>query len=343
MLNQIVKFLTGKEIIFYREHRNSRPIAKANRDKYFFFNPYLFWKAFGLVGRRRKLRYRLMYGFLTFVNPKYILDINWHDKIESLYLVWCNNNRRHFIVVQHGIYYGGIMRDIGEKYIKCNILLVWGDYFKSMYEGFNPGKSYQCIVFGNPVYNEYTREEFRYRDYDGKKVLIAVSLIKGKRLKTLYRFLDKLEHLGFDITVKEHAQQASRSESITGYKTRSGYLYPLLKDQEYDIVVTDVSSAMTDIIFFKNKALYFSPEDEGADLNRNIYSEFLENTASHFISMNNAEDLINFIDISAQENLLKYLIKTENLSNNLEQLTPYVNGKIGRNLKFKNKKEEVLT
>lgn len=310
--------MLGKELILINKHRNSIPLLnKKNRDKFVFIDPRYFWKATAVFGRKSKLRYKVIYLLLSFLNPVYIIDINWLSKIKTVYLVWSNNHNRSFIVVQHGIYYAGVMRFIPEKYVKCNIFLVWGSFFKKMFEKNNKGKDYRCIVFGNPVYNNYDRSQFNYKEGHGNQVLIAVSLIKGKRLELLYVLLSKLNEFGFDITVKEHAQQAARSEPITGYKKISGDLYSILEDQEYDIVVTDVSSAMMDIIFFKNRAVYFSPDEEGSTLNENIYSDFLKNLAVDIETIGNKRELLGYIDTEKQEELLNYLIKTEGTSNDL--------------------------
>ncbi len=177
------------------------------------------------------MRYRLFYGILTLLDPVYIMDINWIDKRHSLYLVWCNKHDRSFIVVQHGIYYGGSMRYIPEKYVKCNIFLVWGEHFKKMFERNNRGKDFQCIEFGNPCYNVFDRTEFNYKPEPGNSILVAVSVISGKRLEALHGLLEKLIQFGFDIFVKEHAMQMQKaSESIQGYPKITGSLNRILKD-----------------------------------------------------------------------------------------------------------------
>lgn len=323
MINKVIKWLTGKEIAFVHRHRNSTPIVEANQDKYIFLDPGFLWKIMAVLGRRRKVRYRLMYILLNVVKPAWIIDINWLDKLQSLFLVWANHHNKQFIVIQHGIYYGGIMRDIPEKYIKCNIMLVWGDYFREMFLKNNPGKDFQCISFGNPIYNQYNRKEFRYSEKEVTKILLAPSLIKGKRLLRYYELIDKLKAFGFDITIKEHKKQKMDSDPIEGCNKTSGddyHLYRLLESQKFDIVITDVSSAMTDIIFFKNKVIYFSPVFDGIDLNDNIYGDYLRNLNYSLDAVNTKQDLLKFVDLKAQENLLKKLIKIDELSNDLTPL-----------------------
>lgn len=305
-------------------HRNSVPIIEDNRDRYIFFNPAFLWKCMGVVGKKRKLRYRLMYRLLSIVQPAWIIDINWLDKLQSLYLVWANHHNKQFIVIQHGIYYGAIMRDIPEKYIKCNIMLVWGDYFREMFLENNPGKEFRCINFGNPVYNQHKREELSYPSGEVKRVLLCPSLMKGKRLGRFYSLVEKLKNFGFNIVVKEHIKQSRDSEPIKGCKKTKGdqfHLYRLLKSQEFDLVVTDVSSALTDIIFFKNRLIYFSPEFEGVDYNDNVYGEYLPNLDDSLDEMTSRGELLSLINVESQEQLLKKLIKTDHLSNDLGQIS----------------------
>jgi len=243
--------------------------------------------------------------------------------MDTFHLVWCNKHKRNFIVVQHGIYHGGIVRDIKEKYVKCNIFLVWGHHFKQLYEENNRGKQFKCIPFGNPVYNSYNRGGFSYKKKIGNRVLIAVSVIEGERLKKLHEFLEILEEAGFDINVKPHNLQSKKTDFLKKYRKTSRNLYELLINQEFDILVTDVSSAMTDIIFFKNRVIYFSPDLAGSEINKNVYSKFLKNAVESMHRIHTREDILGLIDLKAQENLLKYLIVTDNTDNRLDRLNCY--------------------
>lgn len=326
MINRIIKKITGKEIVFVNYHRNSAPIIDANQDKYIFFDPGFLWRLMGIVGKRNKLRYRLMYLLLSLVKPAWIIDINWLDKLQSLYLVWANQHDKQFLVIQHGIYYGGMMRDIPEKYVKCNIMLVWSDYFRNMFLENNPDKNFRCISFGNPIYNKHDRSLSEYPEKIGYKILLAPSLIKGHRFKRHYDLIEKLLTFGFDVTIKEHYKQALDSEPIQveGCHKNNGddfHLYELLKSHKYDIVITDVSSAMTDIIFFKNPVIYFSPEFEGENFNKNIYGEYLVNLDHLLDEVKSKNELLSLINLKSQERLLKRLIKIDNVSNDLAQLT----------------------
>lgn len=325
MINRIVKKFTGKEIVFVHRHRNTIPIIEDNRDNYFFFDPGFLWRVMGVFGKRKNIRYRLMYLLLSLVKPVWIINFNWLNKLESLYLVWANHHNKQFIVVQHGIYYGGVMRDIPEKYIKCNIMLVWSDYFRDMFLKNNPKKEFRCIPFGNPIYNQHDRNSFKYSEKIKNRILLVPSLVKGHRLKRYYTLIEKLLTLGFDITIKEHYLQSRKSESIfvEGCSKTDGddfHLYRLLKSQKFDIVITDVSSAMTDVIFFKNRVIYYSPQFEGVDFNENVYREYLKNLDDLIDQMSSHDDFLSFIDLEAQEQLLKQLVKLDHLSNDLAKI-----------------------
>lgn len=321
MINSIYKFISGKEIIIFNPHRNSNPlINETTKKKYVFFNPILIWKVSAILGRNTKLRYRFVAGFLTLIDPKSIIDINWTDRKHSLYFAWCKRNGKKFIVLQHGIYYAGMVSDIREKYTNCTTHLVWGDYFKQLRERDNPGKNCEFIIYGNPVYNQYKRDLFSYKKQTGNDILVAISVIGGKRLKALVGFLDKLEAAGFNVTIKEHNHQSKKSIPIPGYSKIEENLYDLLEKQRFDYVVTDVSSAMTDIIFFKNRAIYFSPEGEDHYHTHNVYEEYLVNIATREGFFTDRKDLLNQISIESQENLLNYLIETEGTSNTLNKI-----------------------
>lgn len=325
MINRVVKKITRKEIVFINRHRNSIPIIEDNLDKYVFFDPGFLWRVMGIVGRRSKLRYRLMYMLLSLVQPVWIIEINWIEKLQSLYLVWANRHNKQFIVLQHGIYYGGIMRDIDEKYVKCNIMLVWGDYFRDMFLENNRGKTLQCVSFGNPIYNQFERDLFNYPEGIGNRILLVPSYAKGHRYERFVFLIEKLLKLGFDVTVKEHYMQSKKLESFQVEECSKAegddfHLYRLLQSHKYDIVITDVSTAMTDIIFFKNRTIYFSPDFDGEDFNENIYNEYLSNLNDSIDGITSRSDIFSYLNVESQEKLLKRLIKLDNLSNDLSQL-----------------------
>lgn len=324
MINNIVKWLTGRDIILYNPHRNSEPLVNDhNKKRFIFINPIVLLKATFILGRDTKLRYRTMGLILDIIDPAYILDINWIGKLHSLYYAWCSKNGKKFIVVQHGTYYAGQIIEIDHRYTKCHIFLVWSTYFKQLFESYNKGKNVEIIVIGNPVYNDYDRSAYEYKNEPGDKILVAVSLIEGERFRKVNRFLKKIIGLGFDVSVKEHSYQSREFRSFDwGKRVGQGgeSLYEMLKNQIFDIVMTDISTAMNDIIFFKNRALLFSPTGNSEHYTKNIYSRYLKNAAQYEGEINKKEDLYRFLDVEAQENLLEYLIETEDKDNRLDFL-----------------------
>lgn len=325
MLNAMLKWITGKEVILYNPHRNSNPLVNLENRKRFIFIPFgTIWKATGIFGRNSRLRYRVMSLALSVINPVYIIDINWITKKHTLFRLWALNHGREFVVVQHGAYHGGTLRDIKEKYINCTLFLAWSDYFKELSERNNPGKEFKAIAFGNPCYNRFDRSQFSYPEAAGNRILVAVSLIKGGRLEKLRQMVSRLRNLGFKVSVKEHNLQSRYSEPIeeTGEHTLSQdqSLYTLLKGQEYDMIISDVSSSVLDAIFFKNRVIYFSPSDVNSRINENMYSEYLDNLAENPDLPESRDQVLQAIHLQAQEELLGCLIKTRKTSNDLEQI-----------------------
>jgi CDP-glycerol glycerophosphotransferase (TagB/SpsB family) len=204
------------------------------------------------------------------------------------------------------------------------MFLVWSNYFKDLALADNPEKKFECIVTGNPVYNKYDRTKFKYKAEVGKKILVAVSLIKNERYNKVNNFMKKLVDMGFEVTVKEHNYQSKKYKSFEwGKKVPKGKftIYEALSSMEFDIVMTDVSTVMNDIIFFKNRALFFSPDGESDYFLNNVYAKFLTNVALHTDEIENCGDLERFIDVEAQERLLDYLIETKGKHNRLDYLS----------------------
>lgn len=340
MLNGIIHFFSGKELILYNPHRNSAPLVNSvNRKSYVFISAVPIWKLTGVAGRNSRLRYRLLSLFLSFIYPRFIIGINWTQKRDTLFRLWCNRNQRHFIVLQHGAYSGGVLRDINEKYVNCNIFLVWSDYFKKIVDQNNSGKAYQSIVFGNTCYNDYSRVGFTYREPTGSKILVVPSLIEGVRLTRLRELISKLRNLNFDITVKEHSYQPRFSETIDQKALYKGEksLYDLLRDQEFDYVIADVSTSLLDAIFFKNNVIYFSPDDQTLR-NENMYVKYMRNLTDDLKRITGAKFIREYVDIEAQEKLLDLLIKTENTSNDLNLISEKMHNGLGKEMVRSQKK-----
>lgn len=322
MINRLVKIFTGKEIVFFNPHRNSTPLlTEANKKKFIFLNPALLWKATGLLGAKSPYRYQAMGFLLTVVSPRYIIDINWIARIQTLYFVWCKNHGRKFIVVQHGSYVAGIITDKPHRIALCHVFLAWSNYFKQTLEQYNLGKKLSCIVWGNTVYNQYKRDAFAYKPAAGNNILVAPSLINGERFEVYKQLLEKLTTLGFNVTIKEHVYQAARSVPFEGYPKITGNIFSVLMAQQFDVVVTDVSSTMSDVIFFKTRVVFCSPEGDEDFYINNQYSKYMDNLAPAIHQLNTREDFYRYINITSQEALLQCMVAVGH-NNDLDKLNP---------------------
>src|SRR5690606_33488183 len=134
---------------------------------------------------------------------------NWISISHSLYMVYTKNRPdSKFIVVQHGTYIGGIVTDIAHKYAKCNIYYTWGDYFTRMFSEYNQRKSVKIEAFGNPVYNQFQRNDFSYKDGFAECVLLAPSATSGKRLEYWLELGSLLADIGMKVSFKGHKFQS---------------------------------------------------------------------------------------------------------------------------------------
>lgn len=313
MINSLVKYFTKKEIVLYNKHRQSIPIVnnKRNRKKYIFLN---FNRILSKIPIKSeyKLKYKVAYIILNFISPKYIMDINWISRMSCLYKLWTKNHlKSKYIVIQHGSYVGGVVTDIPHRYTNCDVFLVWGNYFKILFENYNKGKKIDILNFGNPVYNEFNRDDFHYKDeHQSKiKVLLAPSAIEGEPLEQLYKLYDKLVELGFDVKIKEHSMQ-NKFAQITRLPKELCSPLKLLKDQHYDIIVSDHSSIILDAIFFKNPVVSFSYQETK-------FLEYLDNAFDQVDSIVNKENFLKYFNKKQQELLFSYMVNSKNNSNEL--------------------------
>jgi hypothetical protein len=247
--------------------------------------------------------------FLTVINPAFIIDINWITRLHTLYFVWCKKNHKKFAVIQHGTYVAGLITDIPHRIVKCQVFLVWSSYWKQLFEKYNPGKNFMCTVFGNPVFNSMDRTQFAYADNVGNRVLFAPSLMEGSRYDQGQLLIDKLIELGFTVTLKEHVYQSIRSKSFDCENTAAGNLISSLSDHKYDFIITDVSSSMSEILFTKNRAIFFSPPGFFDFYTKNVYSQYFNNLALQLDSLKNRQDLFDYFDMDAQESLLALFVE----------------------------------
>lgn len=320
MVNYILKKVIGKELIMYDRHRNTAPLADdTDNKKYFvFWSLGNFWKCIPLKNKY-KLKHRIMYVILSLLNPKYILSMNWISKRESLYKVWtAKNPKSKFVVVQHGGYVGGFVTDIPHRYTKCDVFLTWGPYFTELFKGYNSLKKVEILSFGNPVYNAYNREVFNYKQSQTRKILLLPTALDEANVKLIYFLINKLKALNFHVTLKEHAMQGSvkdengkiRFPSIECVEKIQGNLYHLLQNNDFDLVICDHSSSLLDVIFFKNKVLYFDPNSNASYKTR--YSHYLENLFYQDFDTMTSKSLYDLINIPQQELLLKDMIFSGN-------------------------------
>ncbi len=328
MVNYILKKVIGKELIMYDRHRNTAPIADhADNKKYFvFWSLDNFWKSIPLKNKH-KLKHRIMYVILSLLNPKYILSMNWISKRESLYKVWtAKNPKSKFIVVQHGGYVGGFVTDIPHRYTKCDVFLTWGPYFTQQFKGYNGLKNVEILSFGNAVYNAYNREVFNYKQSQTRKILLLPTALDEANAKHIYFLINKLKDLNFNVTLKEHAMQGTSNDahgnlrfpSIEGVEKIQGNLYHLLQKNDFDLVICDHSSSLLDAIFFKNKVIYFDPNNKTKGYTTH-YSKYLVNLFECDFKTLTKDDFYNLVSIEKQEKLLENMIFEGNneLSSNI--------------------------
>lgn len=293
------------------------PIAKEpyNKQRYWFFDIGTIWK-FIPFKTSDKRKHRIMYFLLNCIQPKYILSMNWISPRESLYMVWtAKNPKSKFIRVQHGSYAGGIPISPTAKYTKCNVFLVWGSYFVEQFNMYNSQKKVAIHNFGNPIYNTYNRDDFTYKNNKSNEVLLTPTALDKEDILPFNKLIQRLKDLGFQVVVKEHNKQGREKDengvlkypSIEGVDKVTGELYTILQNNTYDFIIADHSSALLDAIFFKNKVLYFDPNNKVKGYVTN-YSKYLINLYTMDIEKINKETLYDAINIENQEALLANMI-----------------------------------
>lgn len=318
MLNKILKFWLGKELVLYSSHRNSQPIVDdVNNKKKFVFIPYNFFFRFIPFKHYDKRKYIVLYHILLLLSPKYILSINWIGREAAVFKLWSvKQPSSKSVVIQHGGYIGGIVTDIPHRHVHCDVFWVWGDYFKQQFEHYNQGKNVSIIARGNPIYNSFDRQSFQYSATKTGKVLLAPSGIKGERLNALYKLHLKLLEMGFDVYLKEHRFQSEKYAEIKNIKKITGDTYAILRENKYDFIVCDHGSIMLDAIFFKNHVLFFSASGTLHEYTENCYTTFLKNMHDEMKSIKEKAHVYSLIEIKAQEQLFQKMITLN--SNNLE-------------------------
>jgi hypothetical protein len=303
MINFLTKVLLKRELVLYNKHRQTIPIVNNhnNRKKYIFLQSNKILSKIP-VKSSHKLKYRIAYILLKILSPKYVIDINWISRMSALYYVWSKKSKNSkFIVVQHGSYIGGNVTDIAHRYTNCDVFLVWGNYFKVLFENYNKGKKISVVDFGNPIYNKFKREKFYYKNKTINKILLAPSGIKDQPLEQLYKLHDKLIELGFVVKLKEHSMQTKFYTEIKKISKESEDSEKLLKNQNYDIIISDHSSIILDAIFFKNPVICFSSVETK-------FTSYMDNAFYKLKDLKNKEDLLNLLNIKTQEVLFSDMI-----------------------------------
>lgn len=317
MINSILNFFIGKDIILYDRHRQTLPLTENqhNKKKFLFVDVSFIWSCIPFKTANNK-KHKIMYFILSCIQPKYILSMNWISKRESLYKVWTSKRKNSkFIVVQHGAYVGGIVTDIPHKYTKCDFFLTWGDYFTEQFLDYNSLKKTIILSFGNTIYNQFNRSNLKYRDSKTNKVLILPTALEKEGVNDFYSLVDVLTELNFQIEVKLHAKQGNgedkngtiRFPEIGSVHKITGKLYPILQKNEYDFIIADHSSSLLDAILFKNKVIYFDPLN-GKDNYVTNYSNYLTNLYFQEFKKMDKNHFYELINIKKQEELFNSMV-----------------------------------
>lgn len=258
-----------------------------------------------------------MYVVLSCIQPKYIISMNWLTKRESLYMVWtAKHSKSKFIVMQHGAYVGGIVTDIPHKYTKCDIFLTWGRFFVEQFIANNKSKKVKIVNFGNSIYNEYNRTNYSYKEQISNKVLLVPTALDKINISILYSLIYRLKELSFEVEVKAHAYQGRTNVGIEypnfhGITLVKGQVYEILQKSDYEFVISDHSSSLLDAIFFKNKVLYFDPNNNSKGYITN-YSNFLANLFEEDFTNIEKVDFYNLVNVEKQEALFDNMISRGN-------------------------------
>jgi hypothetical protein len=318
LISQVIYFFTKKHIVLYDKHRQTLPLVtnKFNERKFYFFNIALIWKYIPFKTSDKR-KHRVMYFFMNLIKPRFIISMNWQSKRESLYKVWTSRHpNSKFIVVQHGSYVGGFVTDIPHRYAKCDVFLTWGDYFVTEFTKYNNKKKVQVVSFGNPVYNCFNREHYSYTTTISNKVLLLPTALNDENLSYLYALIEKLKEFNFELVLKAHGKQGNKEinqdgtfkyPNIQGVNQIKGALYPILQVNDYDFIISDHSSSLLDAIFFKNKVLYFDPNNNVKGYTTH-YSQFLPNLFDEDFASLSKDRLHELLSLEKQEALFNDMI-----------------------------------
>ena len=127
--------------------------------------------------------------------------------------------------------------------------------------------------------------------------------------------IKKLRELKFEVVLKEHGKQGTEKDdkgffkypSIEGVTKISGDLYSILEYNDFDFIISDYSSSLLDAIFFKNKVLYFDPNNKVNGYQTN-YSKYLINLNDEDFSNLSRTRLYELLSVENQEALFNDMI-----------------------------------
>lgn len=310
MLMHIKKRTFHREVILINKHRNTVPfINNINRSNFLFIDINLLIKPTRIFGKKTELRFFVLKLILNILKPKYILDFNWISIHNQFFLKWCKENRpSRFVVVQHGLYVGGVITDFSHRFPMCDLFLCWGDHTINELKKYNTNFIADILKWGNPIYNLYERKNFDYKLERNGTVLIAPSLVSGYRKIMFEELVKKLKSLGFQVEIKQHAFQSIKSNSLIDCSLSDVSAFEILMNQKFDIVFTDVSTLLVDSIFFKNNTLFFSPPDGLKEFVDNGYSCFLKNNFFYFTDWGSMDEVYSCINLIKQEELFEQFV-----------------------------------
>ncbi len=308
MIGVIIKFFTKKELVLFHKHRQTIPLVKnpQNQKEFVFFEITKVWQIVPFKSTNKN-KHRIMYMVLCLLNPRYIISMNWTSSWDSLYKVWTKSHpKSKFIVVQHGSYVGGVVTDIAHRYTKCDIFLTWGDYFTQMFRRYNKGKKVEIVTFGNSIYNDIDRAKIEPKNIQTGKILLIPSPITYEHLPHYESLNEKLKEFGYSVYFKPHNyQKRAKYATLDKIEILSENLYAILNKNDFELIISDKSTALLDAIFFKNRVLFFSPPGEIPEYDNNFYSSNLINLFSVFKGVLQPEDISTLVDFEKQEKMLE--------------------------------------
>jgi hypothetical protein len=313
MLQKLIKLFFKKEIILYENHRNVRPVIDSNKGDYFFIKTRCLTRLsksnslLTLSKNKNKIQAFLIIQLLNIIKPKAIIACNWLTLAQKTYYLYSRRTCTQFIVIQHGAYKAGWIRN-DHRFMKCDKFLVWGEYFKNIFDDYNSTRKDDIIVFGNPVYNIINRDELQYPKQT-QNILVALSFMDDAKLETYKDVVRKLSATGLNACIKYHNKQKKKLSLPLNAKEVYGKFTETAN--KADVIIVDHSSTLLDSVFFKKFVVYVNCSDKST-----IYNKFLKNHFATIVGGNFSIESLT--DKKAQEALLQHMVYIGN--NDLKML-----------------------